>query len=198
MIGLSLCSFAGAQTNGLNGGVVSPFYANGIITNGSTNVTLSGTFSGNGVGLTNVGYNSNYWFGITNPNALLMSESYMVATMPTPVSIWDSFYAQGSPGTEFKITNAITAAFVGANAVNMKQYGLQVFMTECWGGYQDTNGLLHENLTNYPDGMAFVANYVHTNGYKFGLYTEFNTNIQVTTAGMNLNYPGGHNYVLQI
>src|ERR1019366_1726171 len=54
LVSLLLATGVEAQTNGLNGGTVSPFYPLGIITNGQTNVTLSGTFSGNGAGLTNI------------------------------------------------------------------------------------------------------------------------------------------------
>lgn len=60
-------------------------------------------------------------------------------------------------------------------------------LDDSWMGYRDTNGVMVANTNRFPDGIQFLANYVHARGFKFGLYTTGSSN----TCG---GYPGsaGH------
>ncbi len=63
-----------------------------------------------------------------------------------------------------------------------------VTIDDCWPAKtRDANGNLVADSTRFPDGMAYVGNYLHQRGLKFGIYEDAGT----STCG---GYPGswGH------
>jgi len=63
-----------------------------------------------------------------------------------------------------------------------------VNIDDCWAAKaREANGTLLANPTSFPQGMKAVADYVHSKGLKFGIYTDRGTK---TCAG----YPGSENY----
>jgi hypothetical protein len=40
---------------------------------------------------------------------------------------------------------------------------------DCWAVSRDSNGRLVPDPVAFPDGMAAVADYVHSKGFKFGI-----------------------------
>lgn len=45
-------------------------------------------------------------------------------------------------------------------------------MDDCWSDTsRDASGNLQPNAKQFPNGMKAVADYVHSKGLKFGLYT---------------------------
>ncbi|GAM18863.1 hypothetical protein SAMD00019534_020380 [Acytostelium subglobosum LB1] len=73
-------------------------------------------------------------------------------------------------------TNGMAAA--GYNYVNVD---------DCWAYSRDSNGVIQSDPTTFPSGMQYLANYVHSLGLKFGLYTCAGTE---TCAGR----PGSEGY----
>lgn len=47
-----------------------------------------------------------------------------------------------------------------------------VNMDDCWAQGRHLNGTIYPDPVAFPDGVAAVANYVHSLGLKFGLYTD--------------------------
>ena len=47
-----------------------------------------------------------------------------------------------------------------------------IMMDDLWQGTRKADGTPQPNATRFPNGLKTVANYVHENGMKFGLYTD--------------------------
>lgn len=59
-----------------------------------------------------------------------------------------------------------------------------IIIDDCWlEKERDENNRLVPDRKRFPNGMKYVADYVHSKGLKFGLYEDYGTN---TCAG----YPG--------
>ena len=62
-------------------------------------------------------------------------------------------------------------------------------MDDCWHGPRDADGFITCDATKFPSGIKAVADYVHSKGLKFGIYSDAG---RKTCAG----FPGsfGHEY----
>lgn len=62
-------------------------------------------------------------------------------------------------------------------------------MDDCWHGERDSLGFITENKEKFPSGLKTLADYVHSKGLKFGIYSDAG---RKTCAG----FPGsfGHEY----
>ncbi len=59
----------------------------------------------------------------------------------------------------------------------MRAVGYQyVNLDDGWAGSRDTNGNIIPDPDKFPGGMKALADYVHAEGFKFGLYTTGSTN----------------------
>jgi len=78
---------------------------------------------------------------------------------------------------DFRCTN-LSAANVMAVADKMVELGLHqagyeyVNIDDCWSVGRMANGTLIADPVAFPDGMKAVADYVHSKGMKFGIYTD--------------------------
>lgn len=81
---------------------------------------------------------------------------------------WNDWYAYRC-GIDESIVKS-TADVMVANG--MKAAGYQfINIDDCWAASRNLYGVISANPTQFPDGMAFLAGYVHNDGLKFGLYT---------------------------
>jgi alpha-galactosidase len=70
----------------------------------------------------------------------------------------------------------------------LKDAGYQyINIDDCWQVSRDSNGNIVVDPTRFPNGMAALANYVHSKGLKLGIYTDIGT---ATCEGR----PGSHGY----
>lgn len=60
---------------------------------------------------------------------------------------------------------------------------------DCWHGQRDENGFITADATKFPNGMKAVADYIHTKGLKFGIYSDAG---RKTCGGMPGSF--GHEY----
>ncbi|GLZ31868.1 alpha-galactosidase [Lentzea sp. NBRC 105346] len=74
----------------------------------------------------------------------------------------------------------------------LKDAGYQyVNIDDCWAEKsRDANGKLVPNKTRFPNGIKAVADYVHSKGLKFGIYTSAGTK----TCNKDNGFPGGLNH----
>jgi alpha-galactosidase len=55
----------------------------------------------------------------------------------------------------------------------MRDAGYQfVVVDDCWHGPRDTNGFITADPERFPSGMKALADYVHSLGLKFGIYSD--------------------------
>jgi alpha-galactosidase len=90
----------------------------------------------------------------------------------TPPMGWNDWYTYRC---------GISESVVGATADTMVANGMKaagyqfVSIDDCWQVSRDSNGVIVADPTRFPDGMKFLADYVHSDGLKLGLYTARGT-----------------------
>ena len=76
-----------------------------------------------------------------------------------------------------------------STAERIKDWGLRdlgynyVILDDCWATSRGSNGSIMPNMTRFPNGMAAVADAMHSMGLKYGMYSS---------AGKVKQAPGGH------
>jgi alpha-galactosidase len=76
-------------------------------------------------------------------------------------------------------------------STGMKDAGYEyVVIDDCWQVSRDHDGNIVVDATRFPNGMKAVADYVHSKGLKFGIYSDAGT-------GTCQNRPGGRGYEFQ-
>jgi alpha-galactosidase len=105
----------------------------------------------------------------------------------TPPMGFNTWFGYGSA-----INESIIQAAADAMATNgLSQAGYQyICVDDGWAGYRDTNGFIVPDTNKFPSGMKVVADYVHSRGFKFGIYTE-------TSATTSVGLPGSFGYYAQ-
>jgi alpha-galactosidase len=110
------------------------------------------------------------------PNGLAM-------TPPMGWNSWNKFGCTIDERTARGVADAIVAS-------GMKDAGYQyVVIDDCWHGERDADGFITSDPKKFPSGIKALADYVHSKGLKFGIYSD---------AGMKTcgGHPGsqGHEY----
>ncbi|MEJ2187189.1 MAG: glycoside hydrolase family 27 protein, partial [Gemmatimonadota bacterium] len=87
----------------------------------------------------------------------------------TPPMGWNSWNHFGCDVSE-KLIRETADAMV---ASGMKDAGYEyVVIDDCWQVSRDKDGTLVADPDRFPHGMQALADYVHSKGLKFGLYTD--------------------------
>ena len=105
----------------------------------------------------------------------------------TPPMGWNSWNKFACDGINEKVVRA-SADAIASNG--MKDAGYQfVVIDDCWQTSRDATGNIIADPQKFPSGIKALADYVHSKGLKFGIYTDAGTK---TCAGR----PGsmGHEY----
>lgn len=91
------------------------------------------------------------------------------------------------------VEGLISEPFIRELADAMEQFGLRdvgyqyINMDDCWQGSRDSSGNITPDRFRFPNGMKVVGDYLHTKGFKFGIYSSPGP---TTCAG----YPGTLNF----
>ena len=105
----------------------------------------------------------------------------LALTPPMGWNSWNYFYCDVSENTIKQMANAMVSS-------GMKDAGYQyIVIDDCWQTSRDANGYIIADPQRFPSGMKALADYVHSLGLKFGLYSCAGT---LTCQGR----PGSHNY----
>ncbi len=105
----------------------------------------------------------------------------------TPPMGWNSWNKYACDGLNEKVVRE-TADAMASNG--MKDAGYQfVVIDDCWQTSRDEEGNIIPDKAKFPSGIKALADYIHSKGLKFGIYTDAGTK---TCAGR----PGsaGHEY----
>jgi alpha-galactosidase len=93
----------------------------------------------------------------------------------TPPMGWNSWNKFGCNVSE-KLIRGMADAMVSSG---MKDAGYQyIVIDDCWQVKRDANGNIVPDPERFPSGMKSLADYVHSKGLKFGVYSD----VGVTTA----------------
>jgi alpha-galactosidase len=90
----------------------------------------------------------------------------LARTPPMGWNSWNHFGCNVSAQLIRETADAIAAS-------GMRDAGYQyVTIDDCWQVARDRNGVIIADSARFPDGIKPVADYVHTKGLKFGIYTD--------------------------
>jgi alpha-galactosidase len=87
----------------------------------------------------------------------------------TPPMGWNSWNKFGCNVNE-RIVRSVADAMVSSG---MKDAGYEyVVIDDCWHGKRDDNGFITADPDRFPSGMKALADYIHSKGLKFGIYSD--------------------------
>lgn len=87
----------------------------------------------------------------------------------TPPMGWNSWNCMGCHGISEKLIKQVADAMVTSG---MKDAGYEyIVIDDCWQTGRDKDGTIIADTAKFPSGMKALADYVHTKGLKFGLYS---------------------------
>ncbi len=90
----------------------------------------------------------------------------------TPPMGWNSWNPFGANVSEKDIRETADAMV----ASGLKDAGFQyIVIDDYWHGGRDSNGVLYPDPKRFPSGMKALADYVHSKGLKFGIYSDAGT-----------------------
>ncbi len=108
----------------------------------------------------------------------------LAQTPPMGWNSWNKFACNVSEDLIKSVADAIASN-------GMKEAGYQyVVIDDCWQVSRDENGFIVADPQHFPSGMKALADYVHSKGLKFGLYSDAGTK---TCAGR----PGSQGHEFQ-
>jgi alpha-galactosidase len=85
----------------------------------------------------------------------------------TPPMGWNTWYGFGCHVTEADVKSVVDAM----TSNGMKAAGYEyISLDDCWQGQRDQNGHIHSN-DRFPD-MKALGDYIHSHGFKFGIYSS--------------------------
>jgi alpha-galactosidase len=91
----------------------------------------------------------------------------------TPPMGWNSWNKYACKGLNEKVVRE-TADAMASNG--MKDAGYQfVIIDDCWQTGRDAEGNIVADAERFPSGIKALADYIHANGLKFGIYTDVGT-----------------------
>ena len=90
----------------------------------------------------------------------------LALTPPMGWNSWNKFACDVNEQTVRATADAMVA-------VGMRDAGYQyVVIDDCWHGPRDANGFITADTQKFPSGIKALADYVHSRGLKFGIYSD--------------------------
>jgi alpha-galactosidase len=112
---------------------------------------------------------------LANVHLYAQEKEPLAATPPMGWISWNLF--------EGNISESIIMEVADAMVDNgLKEAGYEyIILDDLWHGGRDKNGKVFPDKNKFPNGMKVVADYIHSKGLKFGIYTDI---AEYTCAGM--------------
>ncbi len=99
-------------------------------------------------------------------NASAQKFEGLAKTPPMGWNSWNKFHCE----VDEAMIRAMADAMVSSG---MKEAGYQyVNIDDCWHGKRDSLGFIQPNPERFPSGMKALADYIHSKGLKFGIYSD--------------------------
>ncbi len=117
-------------------------------------------------------------------SSLFALDNGLARTPPMGWNSWNKFACNVSETLIREAADAIVST-------GMKDAGYQyVVIDDCWQVSRDAEGNIVPDAKRFPNGMKALADYIHSKGLKFGIYSDAGT-------GTCQNRPGGRGYEFQ-
>jgi alpha-galactosidase len=115
---------------------------------------------------------------------LLALDNGLARTPPMGWNSWNKFGCKVSESLIREMADTLVSS-------GMRDAGYQyLVIDDCWQVSRDATGNIVPDAGNFPGGIKALADYVHSKGLKFGLYSDAGT-------GTCQNRPGGRGYEYQ-
>ena len=89
----------------------------------------------------------------------------LAKTPPMGWNSWNKFGCQVNEEVVVRMVDAMVSS-------DMQAAGYEyIVINDCWQVSRDENGEIVEDKTRFPHGMKYLADYIHSLGLKFGIYT---------------------------
>ncbi len=90
----------------------------------------------------------------------------LALTPPMGWNSWNKFACNVNEATVRATADAMVSS-------GMRDAGyVYVVIDDCWHGPRDANGFITADTTKFPSGIKALADYVHSKGLKFGIYSD--------------------------
>jgi alpha-galactosidase len=90
----------------------------------------------------------------------------LALTPPVGWNSWNNFACDVDENLIRETADAMVSS-------GMKDAGyLYVNIDDCWHGERDSLGFIHPDPERFPSGMKALADYIHSKGLKFGIYSD--------------------------
>ena len=90
----------------------------------------------------------------------------LALTPPMGWNSWNKFACNVDENLIKEVADALVAT-------GMKDAGYTyINIDDCWHGERDAQGFIHPDAKRFPSGMKALADYVHSKGLKFGVYSD--------------------------
>jgi alpha-galactosidase len=90
----------------------------------------------------------------------------LAQTPPMGWNSWNKFGCDVSENMIKEIADALVSS-------GMKDAGYEyIIVDDCWHGKRDSLGFIHPDPTRFPSGIKALADYIHSKGLKFGIYSD--------------------------
>lgn len=113
----------------------------------------------------------------------------LALTPPMGWNSWNKFHCDVSEALIMKAADALVSS-------GMKDAGYEyIVIDDCWQVSRDENGEIVCDPERFPHGMKYVADYVHSKGLKFGIYSSAGTvTCQRRPGGFGHEYQDARTY----
>jgi alpha-galactosidase len=113
----------------------------------------------------------------------------LAKTPPMGWNSWNKFHCDVSEALIMQTADAFVSS-------GMKDAGYEyVVIDDCWQVSRDENGEIVCDAERFPHGMKYVADYVHSKGLKFGIYSSAGTvTCQRRPGGFGHEYQDARTY----
>ncbi|XP_062508332.1 probable alpha-galactosidase [Corticium candelabrum] len=92
----------------------------------------------------------------------------------TPAMGYNSWYDFGCSGS-LNETNVMATADSLVNSGLSRLGYVYINLDDCWASGRYSNGTVYPDSKRFPSGMKALADYIHSKGLKFGVYTDRGT-----------------------
>jgi alpha-galactosidase len=113
----------------------------------------------------------------------------LAKTPPMGWNSWNKFHCDVSEALIMQAADALVSS-------GMKDAGYEyIVIDDCWQISRDENGEIVADKDRFPHGMKYVADYVHSKGLKFGIYSSAGTvTCQRRPGGFGHEYQDARTY----
>lgn len=110
---------------------------------------------------------------------------------------WNTWCTEGACGRDVCNENEIREIADTIRDSGLRDLGfVWISLDDCWGGPRAADGSYTADPTRFPSGMKALADYLHQNGFRLGVYTDSGL-YTCSSGGRSYRIPGSYGHYEQ-